>query len=126
MALNNNLDAVVVGGGIIGASCAYFLAKAGLKVGLFEKGDIASGASGANEGTIMPSFNQSDYYANLTIIGNKMYKELLKELDWDIEYSEMGSIQVIETEDELKFMLDRMKQQLACGLPVRFIDKDEL
>jgi len=126
MALNNNLDAIVVGGGVIGASCAYFLAKAGLKVGLFEKGDIASGASGACEGGITAHDHQPGYDANLTIISNKMYKELLKELDWDIEYSEKGSISVIETEDELKFTLDRMKQQLACGLPVRFVDQDEL
>ncbi len=126
MVLNNNLDAVVVGGGVIGASCAYFLAKAGLKVGLFEKGDIASGASGGCDGNIMAQDHQPGYDTNLTMISNKMYKELLKELDWDIEYSEKGSIMVIETENELKFMLDRMKEQLACGLPVRFVDKDEL
>jgi glycine/D-amino acid oxidase-like deaminating enzyme len=126
MALKNNLDAVIVGGGVIGASCAYFLTKAGMKVGLFEKGDIASGASGGCDGNIMAQDHQPGYDTNLTMISNKMYKELLKELDWDIEYSEKGSILVIETEDELKFMLDRMKQQLACGLPVRFIDKDEL
>jgi len=126
MALKSNLDVAVVGGGVIGASCAYYLAKAGMKVGLFEKGDIASGSSGGCDGNIMAQDHQPGYDTNLTIISNKMYKELLKELDWDIEYSEKGSILVIETEDELKFMKDRMKEQLACGLPVRFVDKDEL
>jgi len=126
MTLKNNLDVAVVGGGVIGASCAYHLAKAGMKVGLFEKGDIASGASGGCDENIMAQDHQPGYDTNLTVISNKMYKELLKELDWDIEYSEKGSIMVIETEEELKFMKDRVKQQLACGLPVRFVDKDEL
>lgn len=126
MALKNNLDVAVVGGGVIGAFCVYYLTKAGMKVGLFEKGDIASGASGGCDGNIMAQDHQPGYDTNLTVISNKIYKELVKEFDWDIEYSEKGSIFVIETEEELKFMKDRMKEQLACGLPVRFMDKDEL
>ena len=40
-------DAVVIGGGIVGASAAYYLAKKGLReVVLLEKGEICSGSSG--------------------------------------------------------------------------------
>ena len=38
---------VVIGGGIIGASVTYYLAKQGVDVALCERGDFASGASGA-------------------------------------------------------------------------------
>ncbi|MBA7573307.1 Hydrogen cyanide synthase subunit HcnC [subsurface metagenome] len=126
MIKKSNFDAVIIGGGVIGVFCTYFLSKAGMKVGLFEKGDIASGASGGCDGNIMAQDHQPGYDTNLTVLSNKMYKELLKELDWDIEYTEKGSILVIETEDELQFMLERMKQQLACGLPVRYINPNEL
>jgi glycine/D-amino acid oxidase-like deaminating enzyme len=34
-------DVIVVGGGIVGAASAYYLAKDGAKVALFEKGTIA-------------------------------------------------------------------------------------
>ena len=44
----------VVGGGVIGVCCAYFLAKRGAEVTLLERNDIASGASGGNAGTIAP------------------------------------------------------------------------
>ena len=43
---------LVVGGGIIGVSCAYALAKAGAQVHLLEKDKIGSGASGGNAGTV--------------------------------------------------------------------------
>lgn len=44
----------VVGGGVIGVCCAYFLAKRGAAVTLLERNAIASGASGGNAGTIAP------------------------------------------------------------------------
>ncbi|HEX6401244.1 MAG TPA: FAD-dependent oxidoreductase, partial [Actinomycetota bacterium] len=43
-------DVVVVGGGIVGAACAYELAVAGASVTLVERGELAAGASGRNNG----------------------------------------------------------------------------
>lgn len=45
-------EAVVVGGGVIGVCCAYYLARAGARVTLLERGELASGASSGNAGTI--------------------------------------------------------------------------
>ena len=45
--MRKTADAVVIGGGIVGASIAYYLAKKGLReVVLLEKGEICSGSSG--------------------------------------------------------------------------------
>jgi glycine/D-amino acid oxidase-like deaminating enzyme len=43
-------DVVVVGGGIIGAACAYELARAGASVTLLEREELAAAASGRNNG----------------------------------------------------------------------------
>ena len=43
-------DVVVVGGGIVGAACAYELARAGASVALLEREELAAGASGRNNG----------------------------------------------------------------------------
>jgi D-hydroxyproline dehydrogenase subunit beta len=43
-------DVVVVGGGIIGAACAFELAERGAAVTLLERGELAAGASGRNNG----------------------------------------------------------------------------
>ncbi len=45
---------VVVGGGVIGVCCAYFLAKEGADVTLVERNEIGGGASFGNAGTIAP------------------------------------------------------------------------
>ena len=46
---------VVIGGGIIGLCCAYFLRRAGLDVLLIERGRIGSGASLSNGGWVSPA-----------------------------------------------------------------------
>ncbi|WP_339841851.1 FAD-dependent oxidoreductase [uncultured Maribacter sp.] len=46
---------VIIGGGIIGLSSAYFLSKEGHQVTVIDKGDITSGASFVNAGYITPS-----------------------------------------------------------------------
>ncbi len=121
-----SVDAAVVGGGVIGAACAYFLARSGMKVALVERGDVAAGASGGCDGIIIAQDHLPGYDSSLTIASNRIFQRLVKELDWDFEYTQKGTLLVIETEQERKFMLERMQQQIAGGLPVRFVDRQEL
>ncbi|MGB0891574.1 MAG: NAD(P)/FAD-dependent oxidoreductase [Flavobacteriaceae bacterium] len=48
-------EVIVIGGGIIGLSSAYYLQKAGCKVTVIDKSDFSSGASYVNAGYITPS-----------------------------------------------------------------------
>jgi D-amino-acid dehydrogenase len=43
---------VVVGGGVVGVSCAYYLARAGSRVTLIEREHLGAGASSGNAGTV--------------------------------------------------------------------------
>ncbi len=43
---------VIVGGGIIGVCCAYYLARRGAEVVLLERSEIGAGASSGNAGTV--------------------------------------------------------------------------
>lgn len=45
---------VVVGAGVIGVCCAYFLARRGARVVVLERDDVGTGASYGNAGTIAP------------------------------------------------------------------------
>ncbi len=49
-------DVLIIGGGIIGLTSAYYLAKAGLRVELIEKGELGKEASWAGAG-ILPTGN---------------------------------------------------------------------
>ena len=46
---------IIVGGGIIGLSCAYYLIEDGHEVVIIEKNSFNSGASVVNAGYIIPS-----------------------------------------------------------------------
>jgi D-amino-acid dehydrogenase len=48
-------DVIVIGGGVVGAACAYYLAQAGLKVRVLEAGRFGGGCSHGNCGMICPS-----------------------------------------------------------------------
>lgn len=48
-------EVVIIGGGIIGLCCAYYLQKDGHQVTIVDKSDISSGASFVNAGYITPS-----------------------------------------------------------------------
>jgi D-amino-acid dehydrogenase len=53
--MGKNKNVIVVGGGIVGLSTAYFLQKEGHKVTVLDKSDISSGASFVNAGYLTPS-----------------------------------------------------------------------
>ncbi len=48
----NKADVIIVGGGIMGASAAFFLRKRGMSVILLERGLIGQQASGTNFGNV--------------------------------------------------------------------------
>jgi D-amino-acid dehydrogenase len=48
-------DVVVIGGGVIGTACAYYLMRAGWRVTLIDRGQVGCGSSHANCGLVCPS-----------------------------------------------------------------------
>jgi D-amino-acid dehydrogenase len=53
--VSEHAPVLVIGGGIVGVSAAWFLAERGTRVTLLEKGEVASGCSYGNAGWIFPS-----------------------------------------------------------------------
>ncbi len=53
--MSNKFDVVIVGGGIIGLSCAHYLQKDGARVLVIDRGRYTEGASTGNAGMIVPS-----------------------------------------------------------------------
>ena len=50
-------DVAIIGGGIIGCAAAAFLTEAGVKVEVYEREEVAAGASGRNSGSIQHPFD---------------------------------------------------------------------
>jgi glycerol-3-phosphate dehydrogenase len=81
------VDILIIGGGIVGATLAYELAKYKLDIVLLEKeAELSFGVSKANSGIVHTGF-QSDPGALKTCLavrGNLLYKELAKTLDFPL------------------------------------------
>jgi D-hydroxyproline dehydrogenase subunit beta len=54
-----NADVAIVGGGIIGCALAAFLAEDGARVRLYEREEVAAGASGRNSGLLQHPMDES-------------------------------------------------------------------
>jgi len=48
-------DVLIIGGGVIGAACAYYLSESGWQVTLIDQGEFGKGCSHANCGLVCPS-----------------------------------------------------------------------
>jgi len=119
-------DAVVIGGGVIGISVAYYLSKKGIKVALVEKGDVASGTSSRCDGNVLIADKQPGFDTKMTYDSQLLFKELVKEIPYDFDYTQRGSIYIIESEEEFKVAKEYVKKQVEDGYPMRMMDKSEI
>jgi len=113
----------IIGGGIAGASTAYHLARAGRDVVLFERGDIASEASGVNAGSIgaLGWGRVPDLQATLTTGSLEIFKTLQLDLGYDIEFRQSGALQAIHTEAQYEFARDQVLALRANGYTVELL-----
>lgn len=116
---------IVAGGGLIGTSTAYYLAKSGADVTLLESKDIASGTSGACDRAIMLQSKKPGPTLDLAKESAKLYENLEDELEADLEYRKGGGMIIIETMEEMKAMEDMIRRQQKAGIDVRLISGDE-
>src|SRR5829696_12043 len=66
----------VIGGGVIGVSSAYHLARSGAKVCLVTEGSLASGASGRSLSWLNSAAIRSEHYHRLRMVGIDRYRAL--------------------------------------------------
>src|ERR1700754_5177175 len=119
-------DVVVVGAGVVGAACAYHLARAGVRVRLYDRSFVASGSSGACEGNVLAWDKELDRELPLALRSADRWQELASELDVDFEYDRKGSIVVAETEEELVASAERARVLAALGVHGEVLDAQAL
>lgn len=94
-------DIAVIGGGIIGAACAYRLSSEKLDVALIEANCISGGTTAAGMGHIVVMDDSEAQFA-LTNYSQKLWHKLSEELPNTSEYETCGTIWVAADEEELE------------------------
>jgi sarcosine oxidase subunit beta len=120
-------DVVIIGGGVNGLSLAYNLAaRHGIRdVAVFESGYIGGGASGRNTQVVRANYNTPEnvplYKASLAI-----WRTLSQELDFNIQFSTQGELDLCHTVDSLEVERDKSQLNHAYGVQTDVIGPDDI
>ena len=93
---------VIIGGGVVGASCLYHLAKAGwTDCVLLEKNELTAGSTWHAAGNI-PTFSASWGVMNMQRYSTELYRGLAEEVDYPMNYHVTGSIRLAHSHERMQ------------------------
>ncbi|HSR86280.1 MAG TPA: FAD-binding oxidoreductase [Streptosporangiaceae bacterium] len=126
MQVSDTADAVVVGGGTVGAWCAYFLRRSGVgRVVLLEKRTLGQGASSRAAG-IVRTQGGTPWAVQLGEWSRKFYLSQQDEIGIDSGFTPQGYVLPCFTNADVVAARARMEMQTALGLHVRWLEPGQL
>lgn len=121
-------DICIIGAGVVGANIARELSKYKLKIIMLEKmKDVSLGATKANSGIVHGGYaaKNGTLKAQLCYKGNRMYKELNKELNFG--YRKTGSMVLAFREEERRELKKQYENGIKNGVKgLKIIDAKEI
>ena len=126
--MNEHADIVIIGGGVVGCSTAYHLAKMGGagRIILLEKDFICSGSTGRCGAGIRQQWG-TETNCTLAIRSMEMFEHLQEELDYpeDMEFKQGGYLMMAHTEHMLEQFRKNVALQRGLGVDVSLITPQE-
>ena len=121
---------IIIGGGIIGCSIAYYLAKLGVEATVIEKENcVGSAASWAAAGILACHASTQNPYAELCRHSLALYPALAKELqtvtDINIEFTQSGILYIFLTEAEKKNWEGLAQRRLKNGYSAEILSSED-
>ena len=120
------VKALVVGGGAVGTSIAYHLAKAGWDdVMLLERDELTSGSTWHAAG-LLPLFNMSYATTHIHKYSVDFYKSLEEETGLNAGFSVVGNLRMAQTEERMDEYKLYASTAETCDVPYVFMTPDEI
>ncbi|ALC81712.1 MULTISPECIES: NAD(P)/FAD-dependent oxidoreductase [Bacillus] len=119
-------DVLVIGGGIIGSSIAYYCSKSGLDITVLEKNELASETTSKCDGNILAVDKDPGFDSQMALKSQQLVYELNNELEIPFEYRNPGSVLVCENDTEMEAAQKWVQQQQDAGLDFRMLDREDL
>jgi len=119
--MKSHVKALVVGGGAVGTSIAYHLAKAGWQdVMLLERDELTSGSTWHAAG-LLPLFNMSYSVGQLHKYAVNFYKTLEEETGQNVGFSIVSNIRLATTQDRMDEYYQYAAVAKTIGVKVNFL-----
>ena len=125
MDLPRTASAVVIGGGVVGCSIAYHLARRGLRdVVVLERDTVGSGTTSKAAGGIRAQF-ATETEIRFSLESIRVFERFPEEFGVDPGYRKIGYLFLISDQAQLRGFQARMALQQSLGVDVRLIAPDE-
>lgn len=118
-------DVLIAGGGIVGAACAWELAKAGLSVALVEQSLPGGGATAAGMGHLVVLDDNGPELA-LSKLSVALWNELSEQLPTPAEFWNCGTLWVAADDLEFQGAREKLAVYQANDLPAELLDAQQL
>jgi len=127
MNLPNTADAVIIGGGVMGASALYHLARRGFKnIILLEKEEtFGSGATGRCAGGVRYQFS-TEINVRLSIHSLPMLANLKEETGQDAAYRPCGYLLIATQQKDAESFRRNVEMQNRLGVATQLLSGDEV
>lgn len=125
--MKHSADIIVIGGGSVGCSTAYHLAKQGLKnIVLLEERALASGSTGRCAASMRQQWG-TEMNCLLSKHSIERFKTLNEELEYDrdIEFTQNGYLMVTYAEEEAKMLENNLALHKRLGIPSQMLSIEE-
>lgn len=118
-------DVLIIGGGLMGTSAAFFLRRRGVSVTLLERGLVGQQASGTNFGNVR---RQARFLPQLPLANRafEIWKRLPQLIDDDLEFLQSGHIRVAYTEEQVGVLEKYARDAREYGLELELIHGDAM
>src|SRR2546423_4561877 len=124
-AIPSHARAVIIGGGIVGASTAYHLTKLGVAdVVLLEQGKLTCGTTWHAAG-LVGQLRATRNATRMSRYGIELYSALEAETGLATGWKQCGSLNVAKTRERLKLLKRQMARAKSFGIAFEFISANE-
>ena len=119
-------DVVIVGGGIIGLSAAYYLARTGRRsVALLERRTFGWEASGRNAGGVRQQ-GRDLREIPLAMLAVSTWATWNEELRGPTYYRRSGNVYIASTQDEMDRLVEQAREERRAGLETEILSRARL
>ena len=114
-------DVIIVGAGIVGAACAYYLSRAGRRVAVLDQAFAGGGTTAAGMGHVVVMDDSEAQFA-LTAWSQRLLDDVLPALPPAAEFERAGTLWVAEDEPQLAQARRKLAFYLARGVEAELLD----